>query len=220
MFCSSCGTENTETSSFCSVCGTGINDAVALNPKKKSKKVFWILGIILAIILLFCVAPLGYGYVKLNSIQTFTPLPTRTPRSTNTPVPTKDPIVVDYLKRQAEIASKELSITEEINIIMSNASSSQTSDPTWKNNLYAKFDELVALAEEAANIPYPLGWENAVEELRLIHEEFVLAREDIIYSVENKDMDSLNDQVTHINLAGTHMTQFVRLIEIMGYKDY
>ena len=72
MFCSKCGTENSETASFCSKCGEPINGAVTPVAKKKNK-FLWIGGAILAVFLLCCVAPLGYGYVKLKSIPTSTP---------------------------------------------------------------------------------------------------------------------------------------------------
>ena len=99
MFCPKCGTENPETSSFCSKCGQAINGAVPPS-KKKSRKVMWILGSILGLILVCCVAPTGYGYIKIKSIPTFTPTPTDSPKPTHTPMPTDiampESIVVNF----------------------------------------------------------------------------------------------------------------------------
>jgi hypothetical protein len=87
MFCPKCGTENPDISSFCSKCGQAINGTVPPSIKK-SRKVIWILGSILGLILVCCVAPTGYGYMKIKSISTFTPIPTVSPKRTHTPMPT------------------------------------------------------------------------------------------------------------------------------------
>ena len=90
MFCSNCGTENPETSSFCSKCGQPIN-GTAIPIKKKRNIWIWIGIGFLIIILVCCIAPLTYNYIKLKFAPTTTPTPqpTFTPKPTFTSEPSK-----------------------------------------------------------------------------------------------------------------------------------
>jgi type VI secretion system protein VasI len=101
MYCSKCGAENLETSSFCTNCGQAINGTAIPTPKKRNK-IIWIVSSIIAIFLFCCVAPISYGYIKYQSIPTATLVPSDTPEPTETPIPTDiampSHVVVNYTR--------------------------------------------------------------------------------------------------------------------------
>ena len=210
MFCSKCGTENPETASFCSKCGEPINGAVTPVAKKKNK-FLWIGGAILAVILLCCVAPLGYGYVKIKSIPTSTPFPTSTPE------PTQDVAGIAYGKAQLELVGKELSVVQEISSIVNFATKDDYYDTAWQNKLYAKFDELISIANESAKMPCPSGYESIQENFQKAYSEYVQAKDALKYAFENKDGSYFTKVQEHVKYAGQYIELAGELIKAKGY---
>ena len=207
MFCQKCGTQNPETALFCSNCGNAINGTL---PKRKNKFV-WIGGLILVAILLFCVAPITYAYIKIKSIPTSTPYPTLTP------IPTQDSAGSAYAKNQLELVTKEKGDFDAIQVMVADATQSQLNDPVWRNSLFSKWDELISISTESANMPCPVGWEDVRAQFQNVNHEFILAKASMVDGVENQNQTSLNNANTHVHLAGTYLSTAGNLIAAKGY---
>jgi len=70
MFCNNCGRENTGDANFCKHCGAPLSQSSAARGKPKKKRVFLIVGIIAAVLVVFVIsASIGVCLVIRHTIQ-------------------------------------------------------------------------------------------------------------------------------------------------------
>jgi len=177
---------------------------------KSINRIFiWIIIVIFLLFLLFCVTP--YTYIKFF-------IPTSTPTSTPTsiPTPTLDPAVT-YIANLREIASQEASMLNVIATTVKDASQSNMNDPTWRNDVYSKFDNLISLSNEVANLTPPPGWKPVQVDLVNVHNEFVSAKAVLTDYYENKNPNDIQDFGKHLELANSYIGAVSNFVQSKGY---
>lgn len=169
----------------------------------------WIIVVILVLFLLCCVTP--YTYIKF-----FVPTPTPTLFPTSIPSPTEDPTLT-YVTNLGEISSQEASMLNIIAATVKNASQSDMDNPAWKNDVYSKFDNLIALANNAANLTPPSGWQPVQVDLDNVHNEFVLAKAALTDYYENKNQNAIQEFGKHLELANSYIGAVSSFVRSKGY---
>lgn len=175
------------------------------------KKVAISIALLLA---LGCLALMYLVYFNFRAIQ-LAPAPTHTPEPTITPVPTQD-VESDYVNAQKEIARREAALLDVIQIIVSNATESEWQNASWRNDLYLKFDELIGLTEESANMPHPPGWDAIQQNFQYVNLEFVKAKSALIDFVENQNTEALREFGVRLQLANAYIGTASDLIKAKG----
>ena len=169
----------------------------------------WVIVVILLLFLLCCVTP--YTYFRF-----FGPTPTPTSSPTPIPSPTTD-AALSYVTNLRSISSQEASLLDIIATTVKNASQSNLNNPAWKNDVYSKFDKLIVLANDAANITPPSGWQPVQEDLRNVHSEFVLAKAALTDYFENKNQNAVQGFGKHLELANSYIGAVASFVQTKGY---